>query len=305
MARKLIPKFPSTPIDADAPVAGLISQVRSDAARWSTGGHVRPWFRGQADAGEPPRPSIFRHNYDEFWMTTMFRLNAISFGQTPETDRIDQWLFLMQHHGLPTRLLDWTESPLAACFFAVERWLTSERPEENYKSHDLAVWMIHPVELNRLTDARIDGFPNTWTSGNTANENIRLAFHPRLERAQMMRAERLRPSRYPLAVLPSNVDTRVAVQRSCFTVYGKDERDLEEMLRTNALMTNGYLRKYTIPRSKAPTILGELQAMGISFSSIYPDLGGLAAELRLRFGPPPTHKYCSMAASSPRRPRRV
>ncbi len=279
--------FPATAIDADMPISALLARVRSDTATWFMGGHVRPWFRGQADAGEPPKGAIFRHRYDEFWMTAMFRLKAIAFGQTPETNRMDQWLFLMQHHGLPTRLLDWSESPLAACFFAVERWIVSEKPEENYKSRDLAVWMIHPVELNKLTDPQADGFPNTWAEGNTANENVRMAFHSHSEWKQMMKAGRLRPSRYPLAVLPSTVDPRIAVQRSCFTLYGTDERDFEEMFKSSALVKQGHFVKYTIPRSKAPAALDELQAMGVSFSSIYPDFAGLASELRLRFGPPP------------------
>ncbi len=285
-------EFPSTRIESDTPLVTLLSQVKSDAAGWPIRAHVRPWFRGQADAGEPPSASVFRYVYDEFWMTTMFRLKAISFGQTPETNRMDQWLFLMQHHGLPTRLLDWTESPLVACFFAVERWINSEKPEENYRSRDMAVWMIHPVELNRLTDPGTDGFPNTWAPESVAQENFRLAFHPRSEWTD------LKPSDYPLAVLPSNVDARIAVQRSCFTLYGRDERDFEEMFESSVLSTNGYFKKYTIPRSQAPIVLGELQAMGVSFSNVYPDLGGLASELRLRFGPPPTHKYCSITASS-------
>jgi len=286
-----MPALPPTHITSDHPVAELLDRIRTDTAPWALDPHVRPWFRGQADAGEPPRPSVFRHDYDEFWMTTMFRLQAISFGHAPETERLDQWLFLMQHHGLPTRLLDWTESPLVACFFAVERWFTSDKVEQNYESPDMGVWMIHPVELNRLTATDTEGFPNTWTPGNPAFENCRLAFHTRQEQPAMIKGGGLKPSDYPLAVIPSNVDPRVAVQRSCFMIFGTNEENLEWMLAGTSLVPY-YFTKYTIPRRLAPAMREELEAMGISFSNVYPDLGGLAAELRTRFGPSPQHKFC-------------
>lgn len=95
--------FRPTNLTSNQPVSELLERIRSDTRDWLLGRHVRPWFRGQADAGEAPRPSIFRDDYDEFWMTTVFRLKAISFGHTPDKERLDQWLFLAQHHVIRGR----------------------------------------------------------------------------------------------------------------------------------------------------------------------------------------------------------
>src|SRR6266542_251457 len=263
----------------------LLHYVAEHSGRWERTGNVRPWFRGQADAGRPPLPSVFRGHHDEFTMTSMFRLKALAFGNTPETGRLDQWLFLGQHFGLPTRLLDWTESPLFACLFAVAQWAASDRPEECYASPHMAIWMLHPVALNGLSG--IDTFPNTWTHGNIGNENCRMAFHPTNEHSRMIESGQLKPSVFPLAIQASAVDRRVVVQRSCFTIHGTDQRDFESMLLETDLVRNGYFRKFIIPRSVAPRMLDVLTDMGISFSTIYPDFTGLATELRNRFGPKP------------------
>lgn len=51
------------------------------------------------------------------------------------------WLTLMQHYGLPTRLLDWSESPLVALYFALSS-------DEDAKT-DAAVWVLNPMRLNK------------------------------------------------------------------------------------------------------------------------------------------------------------
>jgi len=275
-------------------VGALLHHVQEKAGEWEHVGNVRPWFRGQSDAGKPPLPSVFRAAYDEFWLTSKFRLSAPAFGLTPETERLDQWLFLMQHYGVPTRLLDWTESPLLACFFAVAQWMESGQSEENYESEDMAVWMLHPIELNRLTKVNgepISSFPNTWTRGNVGSENMRIAFHKPTGRARLMESGDLQPSELPLAIQASAVDRRVTVQRSCFTVHGTDERDFEQLLQDS--LRDKYFFKFLISRQRAAAFLHELDALGISFSTVYPDFAGLAKELRLRFGPRPSVVHCA------------
>src|ERR1017187_2570388 len=57
--------------------------------------------------------------------------------QPPEPDDDFQWLALMQHHGAPTRLLDFTWSPYGAAFFALER-----------ATGDAAVWALNPTDIS-------------------------------------------------------------------------------------------------------------------------------------------------------------
>jgi len=109
-------------------------------------------------------------------MITSFRNRAPAIDLTPETDRLDKWLFLMQHHRLPTHLLDWTESSLIGLFFALEKDAAT----------DSVVWMLNPLELNKLTtwgleDGSVvfplDNFPNTLSSGKIGSINFEYCFN--------------------------------------------------------------------------------------------------------------------------------
>src|SRR5260370_40182692 len=71
-------------------------------------------------------------------------------GRTPNRDDKWEWYFLMQHYGVPTRLLDWTDNPLIALYFAV-----NDQPES--ASDDSAVGVFDPCRLNRQLSKQLDG----------------------------------------------------------------------------------------------------------------------------------------------------
>jgi len=267
-------------------VTHFLELIRSDTKRWSHENFCSPWFRGQDDHQKPPLPSILRSDLHdrEFSMTTSFRLKAPAFGRVPPADRLDQWLFLMQHVGLPTRLLDWTESPLVALYFALERYFFSQ-PADIETSP--GIWCLDPLALNHLTDPTLAYFPNTWAQG-VVLENFKIPFGTAGKDLQSERAKNgearyfyYEPTEYPVAIQPSSVHARIASQRSCFTIHGNDISDFEALAKERKDFGKG-LVKYKVPKHLVVPLARELFDYGLGPSTVFPDLDGLAKEFKLR-----------------------
>jgi hypothetical protein len=251
---------------------GLIRKIK---AKWSSGTFITVkagarvlWFRGQKDARWGLQPKIWRPEFRaaaEAEIRQEFQSRALQMVQGRLPANKWEWYFLMQHYGAPTRLLDWTDSPLIALFFAL-----NEHPGD----YDAAVWMLDPWWLNHKMRKGIDGpMEADWEEAQPYLPDVEQAFV----------RDDVGPT-VPAAIEPPHVDRRLAVQQSRFVIFGKTK----DLARTNAAREPAQTRrlaKIVIPSGSVQAIQEELENAGFTMSTLFPDLEHLSKELcdRWRF----------------------
>lgn len=215
------------------------------------------WWRGQPQSlpllSGVHRPNLCpNENQDqcEKDLTRRFLLGARTrHAQWPEEDYVLQ-LAMMQHYRLPTRLLDWTESPLFALFFAVN----------SHADAPGVLWAISPAGLNKA-EFQVDTLLSPY------REEIQCLFKaPFVDSAENISKIAAVPIRH--------IDVRQAVQLSAFTIHG-NKKPLDEHEENKR-----FLMKFEIPAESKRTLRLELFAFGVRESHIFPDLDHLANELR-------------------------
>jgi hypothetical protein len=242
---------------------------------------ARPWFRGHERANWELIPSILRgdNKRHEFHLTKRFRLLAPGFGVEMPTDDLDKWLFLMQHNGAPTRLLDWSESLNTAVFFSCLDWIEGRDPA---KCADGAVFALNPIFLNEKVIGLSD-FPVTWVQ-NRVFQTIKFAFGTQDEIVRGHDGNAIKYLELPVAIFPSIVHGRMRVQKACFTLFGADHRDLRRIFAEQGWDAAGALVEYTIPARDKPQLAEDLALAGTTYSTVFPDLEGLSSDLTFQFG---------------------
>jgi hypothetical protein len=219
------------------------------------------WWRGQPEVKKPLKPKIFRKsdfNFAEYnYIHEFNRYAPIRYPAWPIV-KCHQ-LIMMQHYGLPTRLLDWSQGFLTACYFAVN---------EDLKDKAASLWALNPYKLNELNRPADS---NPWMrifhdNSKEVQDMTDLAFTPYNERAYQ--GDRV------LAMSGPELDLRMLVQWSVFTIHASDKA-MEELPEKNS-----FLSEIVIPAEDRLPLRQALRIIGISRSRLFPDLQSLAEDVK-------------------------
>lgn len=265
-----------------------VSKIRD---QWGTPESKELWFRAEDAKHKLTRlqPSLYRPriNRTRKAISTLLRLENHLFEEftrcAPQLSDAkldeDEWewdaYFLMQHHGVQTRLLDWSDGALIALYFAVR-----EKPVP--PDSGSIVYVLDPYWLSDL----LRKHPNRKQVESRWKEYYKTDRHhlyeddwPRLYLPFDKDAEKkalLATPAIPMLDDASHITRRVAAQRSRFMLFGTEPLWISKL----AQESDSRFAAVTIPRSAIKGIQQELRDAGITESVVYPDLDGLGRELK-------------------------
>lgn len=260
------------------------------------------WFRGvHGDHGlEPTAFRKLKEEREEMAAFYKFRNAAPSFFERVDFNNVMDTLFLAQHHGVPTRLIDWSQSLGVAIYFALDNFREEEHARGARPGSDIYVWLLDPGFLNRLTRERWEDVDaeqrpqvvnavrkltveNRWDgiSGNDKRPRMyaELAILPSTEWPK--KDERNFPLELPIAFFPPSVDRRIMLQRGCFTLHGRRREPLDaQILKIIDGAAHTPLRGLRIPNAAVDAIEREFRLIGPTSTLIYGDAAGLARDIQ-------------------------
>jgi FRG domain len=263
-----------------ADIPEFIGAVLELGSRWFPD-ELRPdiWFRGTENRDLALLPGAYwRKKYDERTFVLDFRSMVPSYLDREPTDEWE-WYYLMQHYGVPTRLLDWSESPLVSLYFALAKEPAGGGP---------CVWVIDPVALNTIAQGFTDGtvIAPVTTDPDTPSKHW---LPDRCRRGEMVRtfdsSTGYRDNAKPLAVFPKRYNPRIVAQRGVFTVHGIEEIPIDEIMRNSASVTSeARIARFCFDPASRSRLKRDLYCLGVSKAALFPEPQSVAEDLREQYG---------------------
>jgi hypothetical protein len=217
------------------------------------------WYRGQAKSEWKLVPSLART--DGFMQAEPTSIKVFKQRARPYLTSIPsnewEWLFLMQHYRVETRLLDWTESPLTALYFALS---------EN-KNDEAALWALDPRALNH----------ESGHNRGYARDILAFGVDPTLDDYLTDKAYSGTTTLKPVAAIGPRNSSRMAAQTGSFTKMHGTVEAVEDVGKGK------HVKKFTIKKEDFASILDDLDVLAFTEESIYPDLDRAAQMTRRVF----------------------
>jgi hypothetical protein len=227
-------------------------------------------FRGRARESERLETSLLRLGGDAGALEGQLIRNFRKYANRNDVpyDSIWNWLALAQHHGLPTRLLDWTYSPYVALHFA-----TTTLPTYDV---DGVVWAIDYVRAHQLLPSALRDV--------LESEGANVFTAEMLDRVAQRRAELdllAEDEDFVLFLEPPSLDQRIVAQYALFSLMSGADASLDEWCRQHEEL----VRRLVIPAHLKWEVRDKLDQANVTERVLFPGLDGLSSWLRRYYLP--------------------
>jgi FRG domain len=226
-------------------------------------------YRGDRDARWPLLTSLDKlggsgtphgkANLEEHILRNFIRYSRPYFDHPP----VNEWEVLVaaQHHGLPTRLLDWTYSPLVAAHFAT---LGGDHQS------DRVVWRLDWKTVHRAFELPelallIQDLEGIFGGEDPLTPWSLFSAPPRAKEFACM-------------LEPPSLNARIVAQSSTFTLCSDKRQSFDRFLEGHGL--GAALTKFIIPAKETARFRDQLDLVSVDERRLFPDLDGVAAEMR-------------------------
>jgi hypothetical protein len=226
-------------------------------------------YRGLSNANYELKTSLIRLGgmYSQLEPVMLRSFQKYAFRDTSPGTSIWNWLAVAQHHGLPTRLLDWSSSPYVALHFATA--------EVEQFQHDGVIWCLNVVKAREYMPERLRQIlKEDYAITYTVDMMARIA-------SSLAEFDNLSSEPFVVMMEPPSMDDRIVNQAALFSLMSNPKAVLNEWLSDKPEL----FHRIIIPATFKWEVRDKLDNMNMNERIMFPGLDGLTQYLKRYYSP--------------------